>query len=176
MTTRRMSRENKKKMTKMLIHCLVFEGTTPRFKWFDTEPEKWEAMHPILESVLPQVNIFQDCNTLGHLLKAWTDLINEADDEKKKELNVAALTALQDLLFADEGRKAWFEKVKTPAEIDWNPHEDAQVQDWNTKLLRIASVVNSSVDTVIERFDQAKSIVQRYNNFLTLKIGTVRLT
>ena len=44
-----------------------------------------------------------------------------------------------------------------------------QVQDWNTKLLRIASVVNSSVDTVIERFDQAKSIVQRYNNFLTLK-------
>ena len=35
--------------------------------------------------------------------------------------------------------------------------------------MRIASVVNSSVDTVIERFDQAKSIVQRYNNFLTLK-------
>ena len=126
-------------------------------------------MNPILESVLPQVNIYQDCNTLGHLLKAWTDLINEADDEKKKELNVAALTALQDLLFDDEGRKAWFEKVKTPAETDWNPHEDAQVQDWNTKLLRIASVVNSSVDTVIERFDQAKSIVQRYNNSLTLK-------
>ena len=118
--TRNMAREIGNKVAKVLIKCLVVEGTTPRFRWFDYDAGQWDRIVQILETVLPAgVEIQQDPNTLGQLFQVWNDTVNEADADRRAELNIAALAHLQDLQFEDTGREAWYAHVKTQAEAPW---------------------------------------------------------
>ena len=127
--TRNMDKEIGNKIIKVLIKCLTKEGTEPRFRWFDYDETEWDQMSEILETILPRdTDIGQDPSTLEILLGVWASVYNAADDERKKELNVAAMTAVQNLQFNDAGREIWYNFVKTEGELDWDPHGDAQEQ------------------------------------------------
>ena len=139
-TTRNMDKEIGNKIIKVLIKCLTKEGTQPRFRWFDYDETEWHRISEIQVKVLPRdTEIDQNPATLESLLEAWGTVNNGADNERKKELNIAALTAVQDLQFNDAGREIWYNFVKTEGEVDWDPHSDAQEQDWVGKLVRIIS-------------------------------------
>ena len=100
-----MDKEKGNRLMKVLIKCLTKEDTQPRFRWFDYDETEWDQMSEILETILPRdTDIGQDPSTLEILLGVWASVYNAADDERKKELNVAAMTAVQNLQFNNAGR------------------------------------------------------------------------
>ena len=65
-TTRDMAKEIGNKIIKLLIKCLVKEGTSPRFRWYDYDEAQWDSIVQILETVLPEgVDIRENPTTLG---------------------------------------------------------------------------------------------------------------
>merc|ERR1712240_470807 len=117
----------------------------------------------MLRQVLAQgTEIHQDPVTLEHLFDAWINIEEEAE---RRELNIAMLTALQDLQFEDTGREAWYNHVKLEAEANWDPNADAQVQDWVTKLTRILRSLGGTLEDLKRRFEIAQNIVATYAEF-----------
>ena len=165
-----MEREIKNKVAKLLIKCLAVEGTTPRFRWLEYGELQWDAVEQVLREVLPQgTEIHQDPVTLEHLFDVWATITDEGDADERVALNEAALTALQDLQFEENGREAWYNRVKLPAEADWDPNANAQTQDWVTKLTRILGQLSGTLEDIKTRFDVAKNIVETYAEFERLK-------
>ena len=142
-------RERKNNVAKLLIKCLAVEGTTPRFRWLEYGELQWDPVQQMLREILPQgTEIHQDPVTLEKLFDAWITIVDEADADERTALNEAALTALQDLQFEDTGREAWYNHVKLPAEADWDPNANAQVQDWVTKLTRILGQLSGTLEDI----------------------------
>ena len=105
-------RERKNNVAKLLIKCLAVEGNTPRFRWMEYTELQWDPVQQMLRQVLRQgTEIHQDPVTLEHLFDAWIGIVEQADDAERRELNIAILTALQDLQFEDTGREAWYNRV-----------------------------------------------------------------
>ena len=168
--TRNMTKEIGNKIIKLLIRCLAKEGTSPRFRWFDYDEMHWDSISQVLETVLPsETDIKQDPNTLITLIDTWGEISNNADDERRKKLNIAALTHIQDLQFNDDGRQIWYKYVKKEGEVDWDPRSNAQVQDWVTKMARIVNILSPTLKLMCKQLDKAKEIVKMHENFEILK-------
>ena len=168
--TRNMDKESGNKIIKVLIKCLTKEDTQPRFRWFDYDETEWDQISEILETILPRdTDIGQNPSTLETLLGVWASVYNAADDERKKELNVAAMTAVQNLQFNNAGREIWFNFVKTDGELDWDPHGDAQEQDWVEKMRRIIHRIHPALKELGKKMDNAKGVVEIYEEYQKLK-------
>ena len=168
--TRNMTKEIGNKIIKLIIKSLSKEKTEPRFRWFDYNEMEWEGISQVLETVLPEdTDINQDPSTLLTLINKWAGISNDADEERKKELNIAALTHVQNLQFNDEGREIWYKYVKKEGEVDWDPRADAQVQDWVSKIARIANGLIPILNLMSDQLDKARGIVEVYDTYETLK-------
>ena len=107
--------------------------------------------------------------TLLTLFSKWGTINNEADNERRRELNVAALTHVQDLQFNDAGREIWYKYAKTEGEVDWDPLSDAQVQDWVGKVARIINDITPALNAMAEKMGEAIGVVEVYEEYQELK-------
>merc|ERR1712240_280070 len=71
--------------------------------------------------------------------------------------------------YDDDGRRIWYERVKKPGEVDWNVNDNAEVQDWTWKMLRIVRELNPIVKEMNSRFVETQEIVRFHNTFEILQ-------
>ena len=132
-----MASQRLKLMAQILGMCL--KGTTDKEKmeFFNFAKETWDKLVPHLRVVLPNVEIHQNVQTITGLLNAWKEEVVEITNQKRLDVNtIAREPPAGGMTFAQDGRKAWYNKMKEANEPIWN-NDEPQQANWIDILTKI---------------------------------------
>ena len=119
-----MASQELKLMAQILGMCLKGTSDKEKFEFFNFGREVREKLVPHLNVVLPDTEVHQNVETIVALFGAWKEEVAEISNQKKLEVNIAARTPpAGGMTFAQDGRKAWYNKMKEANEPDWNNEE-----------------------------------------------------
>ena len=167
MRTRNMASQELKLMAQILGMCLKGTRDKEKFEFFNFGRDVWEKLVPHLNVVLPDIEVHQDVETVVALFDAWKGEIAEISNEKKMEVNIAARTSPGGLTFAQDGRKAWYNKMKAGNEPDWN-NEEPQQANWTDTLTKIVDKGLGCIGTIETRCNRAEAIIEFESEFTRL--------
>ena len=101
-----------KAIAQFLGMCLKGTKDKEKFEFFNFETDIWDKLVPYLNVILPGTEIHQDAPTVVAFFNAWKTEIAQISNQKRNELNLAARTPPAGVTFSQDGRKAWYNKMK----------------------------------------------------------------
>ena len=134
--------------------------------------DTWEKLVPPLQELFPGTEVHQDVATIKILFNGWKTHVAEINDGTRLEIDQAARVAPPGLGFNQEGRKAWYNKMKDENDEEWNNAEPAQAK-WTNILTKIVNMALDGVTVVETRYTKAEEIrrVQAEYEQLAKKYG-----